>query len=237
MQIFDAAELARRLMNQHGLTEWGLIFDNAKTRAGVCRAASEQIGLSRPLTLLHSEAEVRDTILHEIAHALVGAEHHHDEVWEAKAKEIGCSGERCVSSSQGRLPGDWEGRCPAGHAYTRHRKPTRVVSCSQCSPAFDPEVVIEWTFRGRPVSMGSAYTADLAEVRRRQGMAAAAAARDDPSGVAPPLPLPPGTSVRIMGEGRYAGIIGRIIAGGRTRYHIVTAHGLLTASPNLVRPL
>jgi len=239
MELFAAATLARTLMNQHGLTEWALTFDNAKARAGVCRPATRQLGLSRPLTELHSDGEVRETILHEIAHALVGAEHHHDAVWKAKAAQIGCSARRCVDSSQGQLPGDWTGTCPAGHNVSRHRRPTRAVSCSVCSPAFDPGAVIEWRFRGRTVPMGASYVADLAELRRRQGMAAAAAAtsgsRDGAS--SEPLPLPAGTTVQIMGDGRYAGLIGRILQSGRTRYHILTSQGLLTASPALVRPL
>jgi predicted SprT family Zn-dependent metalloprotease len=240
VQLFAAAALARRLMNQHGLRDWALVFDNAKTRAGLCRPAQRQLGLSRPLTELHSEGEVRDTILHEIAHALVGTEHRHDAVWRAKAREIGCTGDRCVSSDAGQLVGDWTGRCPSGHTVTRHRRPTRATSCSSCSPQFDPEALIEWTFRGRKVPMGQGYIADLAELRRRQGIVAAAAAATasrEGTGTAPPLPLPAGTQVQILGEGRYAGLIGRILKRGRTRYHILTSQGLLTASPALVRPL
>ncbi|HEY6796827.1 MAG TPA: SprT-like domain-containing protein [Kineosporiaceae bacterium] len=238
MQLFAAAALARLLMNQHGLREWGLTFDGAKTRAGVCRPSVRQIGLSRPLTEIHSEGEVRDTILHEIAHALVGTEHRHDAVWKAKALEIGCSGDRCVSADAGQLAADWVGVCPVGHAVTRHRRPTRAMSCSACSRTFDPNALIEWTFRGRKVAMGQTYVADLAELRRRQGAAVAAASivtRDDVAG--PALPLAAGTQVQILGEGRYAGLIGRIIKRGRTRYHILTSQGLLSASPALVRPL
>jgi predicted SprT family Zn-dependent metalloprotease len=239
VQLFAAAALARRLMDQHGLREWGLAFDNAKTRAGVCRPSVRQLGLSRPLTQLHSDEEVRDTILHEIAHALVGTGHRHDGIWRAKAREIGCTGDRCVSSDAGQLSSDWTGRCPAGHTFRRHRRPMRAMSCSACSPAFDPGALIEWTFRGRKVPMGHSYTTDLAELRRRQGVAAAAAsmAALDGGGSAPPLPLPAGTEVQILGDGRYAGLFGRIIKRGRTRYHILTSQGLLTASPALVRPL
>jgi len=239
MELFAAAALARRLMNEHGLVDWAITFDNAKTRAGVCRPATRQLGLSRPLTRLHADAEVEDTILHEIAHALVGAEHHHDAAWRAKAQEIGCSGRRCVDSAQGQVAGEWVGTCPAGHSVSRHRRPTRAVSCFVCSPTFDPSAVIEWTFRGRSVPMGQSYVADLAELRRRQGIAAAAAAagRSDTGGALPELPLPAGTSVRIMGDGRYAGLIGRILKCGRTRYHVLTSQGLLTASPSVVQPL
>jgi SWI/SNF-related matrix-associated actin-dependent regulator 1 of chromatin subfamily A len=38
------------------------------------------------------EQQFKDTILHEIAHAIVGPHHGHDEVWRGKAVEIGCTG-------------------------------------------------------------------------------------------------------------------------------------------------
>lgn len=65
MEISEARRLATALMQQHGLTGWRLVMDNAKTRAGVCRAGRREIGLSRVLTRLHSDEAVRDTILHE----------------------------------------------------------------------------------------------------------------------------------------------------------------------------
>ncbi len=87
MDIHDALQLAEELVFEHGLEGWSVTFDRAKTRAGACRPARREIGLSIPLTRLHTEAEVRDTILHEVAHALVGVAHHHDAVWRAKARE------------------------------------------------------------------------------------------------------------------------------------------------------
>jgi hypothetical protein len=41
--------------------------------------------------------KTRDTILHEIAHALTPG-HNHDSVWRAKSIEIGCDGKRCYGS-------------------------------------------------------------------------------------------------------------------------------------------
>ena len=38
---------------------------------------------------------MKNTLLHEIAHALAGHEHNHDEVWKATARSIGCDGCRC----------------------------------------------------------------------------------------------------------------------------------------------
>ncbi|WP_343966681.1 SprT-like domain-containing protein, partial [Oryzihumus leptocrescens] len=167
MELEGARRMATALMAEHGLVGWRLVLDNAKTRAGVCRPARREIGLSRAITALHTEAEVRDTVLHEIAHALVGAHHGHDAVWRAKALEIGSSGRRCVDTASARPPAPWTGTCPAGHTTTRHRRPTRVVTCGQCSRSFDPRHVITWRFHGEVVPMHPAYDRELARLRRR----------------------------------------------------------------------
>lgn len=165
MRMTEAAVMARRLMDQYGLSGWVLTFDRAKTRAGICRADRRQIGLSRVLTGLHGEAEVRDTVLHEIAHALVGVEHGHDAVWRARARSIGCSGARCLPASAGVLPGRWRGVCPAGHETTRHRRPVRVASCGACSRTFDSSAVLRWQCDGVEAAMHPRYLAELAALR------------------------------------------------------------------------
>ena len=71
MDTRDALALARRLLAEHGLSGWTVGLDRAKTRAGACHYSRRLITLSAPLTRLHTEDDVRDTILHEIAHALV----------------------------------------------------------------------------------------------------------------------------------------------------------------------
>ena len=162
----EAARVARRWMDQFGLAAWGLSFDHAKTRAGICRADRRQIGLSRVLTGLHGEPEVRDTVLHEIAHALVGVEHGHDAVWRAKARSIGCTGARCLPASADVPPGRWRGVCPAGHETTRYRRPVRVVSCGICSRSFDSSALLRWQRDGREVAMHPRYLAELAALHR-----------------------------------------------------------------------
>src|SRR4051812_30508933 len=85
VDLEDARGLAHELMRRHGLGGWRFEFDQAKRRAGVCRHRQKVIGLSAPITRLHPADEVRDTVLHEIAHALAGARAGHGPVWVATA--------------------------------------------------------------------------------------------------------------------------------------------------------
>ncbi|NJC71645.1 SprT family zinc-dependent metalloprotease [Planosporangium thailandense] len=219
MELDEARELAVGLMAEHGLSGWRLVFDEAKTRAGVCRPDTREIGLSRPLTRLYDREQVRDTVLHEIAHALVGTRHGHDRVWRATALRIGCSGTRCVSEEAPRLEGAWVGVCPAGHRSTAHRRPTRVKSCRHCSPIFDTAALLEWTYRGRPAPMHPSYVAELARLRGRAAVPAA---------------LRIGDRVRLTGGGKYGGMVGTIAKRGRTRYQVQTPLGVLSAPFTMV---
>jgi predicted SprT family Zn-dependent metalloprotease len=96
MELWNARRLAEQLMEKHGLSGEGgyrFVWDNAKRRFGCCFIHRKLISLSKPLTLLNEETDVRDTILHEIAHALTPT-HGHNAVWKAKCREIGCTPER-----------------------------------------------------------------------------------------------------------------------------------------------
>ena len=81
MDLRDAFAMAEYLLEVHGLDDWDVSYNSAKRRAGICHFAEQTLGLSAPLTAVHSEEDVRDTILHEIAHALVGPAHAHDATW------------------------------------------------------------------------------------------------------------------------------------------------------------
>ncbi len=98
MELDKARELGNRLLTIHGLSsKWILVFDNAVRRFGQCRYSSCTISLSRNLVLLNSKERVEQTLLHEIAHALAGPEHGHDQVWRDIALRIGDDGSRCYS--------------------------------------------------------------------------------------------------------------------------------------------
>jgi hypothetical protein len=79
----------------HQLEGWSFQFDHATTRAGCCNYQTRVISLAHAYARYAADEAIDDTLLHEIAHALVGKAHGHDQVWQAKAVALGCTGHRC----------------------------------------------------------------------------------------------------------------------------------------------
>ena len=74
-------------------------------------------------------AEFFGTVLHEIAHALVGPGHGHGPTWKRKCLEVGAAPKRC---GQADMPtGRWTATCSScGATFDRHRRPpTTGWSC------------------------------------------------------------------------------------------------------------
>jgi hypothetical protein len=146
MDLRDFRGMAAHLMYQHGLIDWTIEFDRSKVRAGLCNHNLKVLSFSAGLMSLYNEKEARYTVLHEIAHALVGHSHGHDYVWRRKCIEIGGTGEQYVSREAPKVPYKWIGVCPNGHETKRHRlnSGSRGGSCNRCSSTFDKRFLIKW---------------------------------------------------------------------------------------------
>ena len=136
MNLYEAAHLARSLMKEHGLDGWAFAFDHARRRFGACNYTRKRITLSRPLVLLNGMDEIRDTVLHEIAHALCPDDGHGPR-WRAKCREIGAKPKRCYSdetvASPPRRPAPYEWGCGAcGWWVERRRRTRRAYVCAKC---------------------------------------------------------------------------------------------------------
>ncbi|MGC0272177.1 SprT-like domain-containing protein [Pseudactinotalea sp. Z1739] len=167
VNLEQAESMARDLMAEHGLRDWTFAFDRAKRRAGLCRFHTRTISLSRHLTELHHDDLVRDTVLHEIAHALAGPDAGHGTQWRQVAGRIGARPERTLPAEAPLPPAPWEGHCPGGHEHRRFRKPARPVSCSRCCPQFCIANLIIWTRDGEPMQPGPTYHRALKDAARR----------------------------------------------------------------------
>lgn len=140
MTLVEINNLAFRRLYEHGLNNWKFKWDNAKRRFGCCDHYNKTITLSKILSLQRTYEQINDTILHEIAHALVGPNHGHDKVWKQKAIEIGCNGERC--GEEIKIKGKYTLICDhCGRENPMFRKPKLSYSCGRCctSRKYDPK--------------------------------------------------------------------------------------------------
>jgi len=87
----EAVEYCHARLIECGLTDWHVrLTTNVQSGfLGLCLHLEKTIILSAQHIDIHDALMIRNTINHEIAHALTPG-HGHDEIWKAKAKELGC---------------------------------------------------------------------------------------------------------------------------------------------------
>lgn len=129
---------AKRLLSRHGLKGWSFQYDDASRRAGMCSHQLKVIGLSWLYCLTATDAHVRDTILHEIAHALAGPEHNHDRAWRDIAQSIGCTATRCHTVDY--APPRYIVSCPRCRWAIRRNVRRRGTICKSCRSPVHYEV-------------------------------------------------------------------------------------------------
>jgi predicted SprT family Zn-dependent metalloprotease len=139
MTLDRARELAEELIEQHlncrsGKRPWRLVFDHARRRLGQCDYIEREIHLSTPLTLANEEHIIRNTILHEIAHALAPIGAGHGPAWKRVCLEIGALPVRCRPIADITMPAaPYVLECPScGAEYPRYRRPKGLFMCTPC---------------------------------------------------------------------------------------------------------
>ena len=137
MPLTEVAALGKHLIREHEVKSglkvgWQFAFDLAPARGGLCRHREKQITLSVTYCQKASKEEIVDTILHEIAHAIVGPKHGHGATWKAAARQIGCTAERCHRIQH--TPPRWHGQCGCGQQWERQRLSQRIRTsrCGKC---------------------------------------------------------------------------------------------------------
>jgi predicted SprT family Zn-dependent metalloprotease len=131
----EIRDMAFELMNQHGLVAagWKFDFNRAKTSNGKCKYDVKEISLS-PFTCFQRPIDrVRNTILHEIAHALLPGAHHNWR-WKIKCREIGCDPSRIDEDNDVELPaGKYVAHCSC-RTHHLYRRPKRLdgFRCLRC---------------------------------------------------------------------------------------------------------
>jgi predicted SprT family Zn-dependent metalloprotease len=113
MNLLLAEKLCKHLMKEWDIDpKWEFCWSNGKRQLGcvkqtkpefveIQRAAGKKVisklCLSRHLVRNNPEDEVRDTILHEIAHIKAGHEAGHGPLWKQWARKVGARPVRCAT--------------------------------------------------------------------------------------------------------------------------------------------
>lgn len=152
----EVADFAQERLDFFGLTDRGWTFgwNNRKAALGLCEYKEKRISLSLFLLNTITPSERRDTVLHEIAHALdflARGYSDHGPKWKQWARYVGAVPRSCSKTpmeaeySKIMKQSKWTLRCPNGHEVHFHRKVKGRHSCGICCPGgiFREEFVME----------------------------------------------------------------------------------------------
>jgi predicted SprT family Zn-dependent metalloprotease len=130
-------KFAQEKMNEYGLKDWTFKWDNAKRRYGVCSAKKKTISISSGLASNNSIEQSKDTVLHEIAHALCPGQKHND-VWKTQCVKIGAKPQRCYSSDVKPVDSKYELYCNKCKKSTpKFKKIQKTYSCRFCCKKYN----------------------------------------------------------------------------------------------------
>jgi len=164
----EVTKQALDLMEKYALLDMGWVFgfDRAIRRAGLCDFKKKRISVSHKWIEHAPKDEIKDVIIHEIAHALAGPVGHSKE-WKKLAILLGGSG-KTTTDVQTLSKSSYVGICPRGHSVNRERLPLRVYSCVQCSKKFNKDYILFWTKDGKIVTnMPKKYMQELQRIMSR----------------------------------------------------------------------
>jgi predicted SprT family Zn-dependent metalloprotease len=130
----EVLKLGNSYLKTYNLKGWKFNLDRSKKRAGACNFIKKKITVSTHFSVKCSFDVLKNAILHEIAHAIVGQGNGHNDIWKKKALEIGCDGKRChlIEFTEGK----YVKYCPKGcWKIEMHKKPhaKRQALCKKCN--------------------------------------------------------------------------------------------------------
>lgn len=128
----EFSDLVDFYLQKYKLFDWTFKFNRLSTIAGQCNSDKKEFYFSQYLVNNQniSMELKKNTILHEIAHALVGCSNGHNSVWQEKAYEIGCDGREFHNM---KLRKRLKYRCPCKRLILRFfRKTSKLRVCNEC---------------------------------------------------------------------------------------------------------
>jgi len=128
--------MADELLKHHNLNDWYFKFDTTKRRFWCCNYKKKFISISHHLAKINDEKIVKDTILHEIAHALAWHSSGHWKEWRKIAIEIWCNWKRCYWNEVIQAKMKYTAKCNnCKKSFQVQRK--RKSACKECCVNFN----------------------------------------------------------------------------------------------------
>lgn len=149
MKLSAAKKLALQTMQEHLSDEWKFQFDDSARRFGYCSYRKKTISLSRQLVKLNNPLQIYDTILHEVAHALIEPGNGHNKLWKQTASSIGCSATRTYPSTVNKPKPKYKATCSSCKHEYQYMVMRRKAACGHCCSElnfgkYTTRYILEW---------------------------------------------------------------------------------------------
>lgn len=144
------------LLDEFLLTGWTAKVSGLLTRAyGVCDYRRREVRISAGLAERNPASQTRDTIAHEVAHAIAGPGAKHGPAWKQACRQTGATPKACYDGAAVTpVPQRYVARCVACREVVKSTKirpqwgmgsdPSRYHKASRCSAAHGPRNLV-WT--------------------------------------------------------------------------------------------
>ena len=147
MNLLLLHQQARKLLDQHRLSDWTFKLGSYKRNLGRCYANLKLITISEWHAMHDTDEQVMETVRHEIAHALIPDVKGHGPQWQARAIQVGCKdiSHKCNDPQLTRPPGRWYAICGCLKRHTWLKRPKRNLkyTCTECKQELIPVPVKE----------------------------------------------------------------------------------------------
>jgi len=140
MELGTAVALTLNLLNEHNLVSqgWTVKLGRGSRRLGLCSYSRKLIKLSRHHILNGTDAEIMDTIRHEVAHALAGPFAKHGPEWKMWARKLGATPRSHTKSISYEMPYKFILHCPVCQQDIQRRRNRvggrrlQILACRKC---------------------------------------------------------------------------------------------------------
>ena len=131
MEFREAVDKSREMLKEY-CPDYSFDVNGAKNRCGLCNYRKKTIELSEHFIKLNDWPIVKNTLLHEIAHALTKGEGH-NYVWKAKCEELGMVNVKRLNTRAQMPRGNIIYQCiNCDNQFNLHKRIKRKRACTVC---------------------------------------------------------------------------------------------------------